>query len=55
MRLIDSRGRQFTWGYNIAQKSNYPDKLVGQLTVDDREIIYATYSAERNCTADLPK
>jgi hypothetical protein len=39
MRLIDANGRQFTWGYSSGQKSNYPDRFIKQLTVDElREI-----------------
>lgn len=39
MRLIDANGRQFTWGYSTDQKSNYPDRFIKQLTVDEiREV-----------------
>lgn len=40
MKLIDSRGQQFSWGYSAKQRSNYPDKLVAQFTVDQvKEIV----------------
>jgi hypothetical protein len=46
MRLIDSNGRQFTWGYSSGQKSNYPDKFVKQLTMDELREIAGQYFKE---------
>ena len=53
MRLIDSRGLQFTWGYSSGQKSNYPDKLVGQLTVDEVIEIASQYFKDAKKKPDI--
>ena len=53
MKLIDSRGLQFTWAYSSGQKSNYPDKLVGQLTVDQVREIAIHYFKDAKTKPDI--
>jgi hypothetical protein len=53
MRLIDSHGLQFTWGYSSEQNSNYPDKLVGQLTVDEVREIANQYFKDAKTKPDI--
>ncbi len=55
VRLIDSHGRQFTWGYSSTQKSNYPDKPVRQLTVDEVREIAGQYFKHMEKKPDLEK
>lgn len=48
--LIDAQGREFTWAYSIRQNSNYPDKFIRQLTVEElREIAdrYFKHASEK--------
>jgi hypothetical protein len=43
MRLIDSKGQQFTWGYNRLLKTNHPDKLEITLTIDNVRELFEYY------------
>jgi hypothetical protein len=43
MRLIDSKGQQFTWGYNRQLKTNHPDKLEEILTTDNVRQLFEYY------------
>jgi hypothetical protein len=42
-RLIDSTGRQFTWGYNQRLKTNHPDELEKTLTLDQVRQSFTDY------------
>lgn len=53
MRLIDVNGRQFTWGYSTQQKSNYPDRFVKQLMVDELREIANQYFKDLKKKPDL--
>ncbi len=53
MRLIDVNGRQFTWGYSTQQKSNYPDRFVKQLIVDELREIANQYFKDLKKKPDL--
>ncbi len=53
VRLIDYNGKFFTWGYNTRQKSNYPDKFVRQLTVDELREIANQYFKDAKKKPDL--
>ena len=46
MRLIDAQGRLFTWGHNSRLKSNFPDKFIKQLTVDEIRVTIEEYSKD---------
>jgi hypothetical protein len=47
-QLIDANGKQFTWGYSSRQNSNYPDRFIKQLSVDElREIANQYFNDSR--------
>jgi len=43
MRLIDSAGKQFTWGYNQLKRTNFPDKFEKYLTLKDVQDLFDNY------------
>lgn len=52
--LIDAQGREFTWAYSIRQNSNYPDKFIRQLTVEELKEIadrYLRHASEKPALA----
>ncbi len=53
MRLIDVNGRQFTWGYSTGQRSNYPDRFIKQMTVDELREIANQYFKDSKQKPDI--
>jgi hypothetical protein len=52
-RLIDSTGRQFTWGYDQRLKTNHPDKLERTLTLDEVRQSFKDYFENAKKKPDL--
>ena len=43
VKLIDSEGRQFTWGYNFVFKTNFPNNFVQNMTLEEVKEIADKY------------